>query len=169
MVSLMLSLALMLLVPQAGSKERAVDSTSAKGKNFAAFKTYAWDKGHEAYDPAVHKMIGAAIDKEMAALGFTRAEPAAADVLIRYHSLVSTIVDFKSLEKPPETTKDGTTKTSQLGTLVVEMLDPARKQLWAAKTREIVDTKDPAAFDRAIGPVVARLFQTYPGRTVKSR
>jgi uncharacterized protein DUF4136 len=167
MVSLMLSLALMLLVPQARSQ--AVDSTSAKGKNFAAFKTYAWDKGHEAYDPAAHKMIVAAIDKEMAALGFTRAEPAAADVLIRYHSLVSTVVDFKSLEKPPETTKDGTTKTSQLGTLVVEMLDPSRAQLWAAKTREIVDTKDPAAFNQAIGPVVARLFQTYPGRTVKSR
>jgi len=164
MVSLMLSLALMLLVPQTRAQDRSVDSTSAKGKNFAAFKTYAWDKGHEAYDPAAHKMIVAAIDKEMAALGFTRAEGTAPDVLVRYHSLVSTVVDFKSLEKPPEKTKDGATKTSQLGTLVVEMLDPSRAQLWAAKTREIVDTKDSAAFSQAIGPVVAHIFQKYPGR-----
>src|SRR4030095_15075940 len=102
-----------------------------------------------------HKTIVAAIDKEMAGLGFTRAEGGAADVMIRYHSLVSTVVDFKSLQKPPEKAKGGNDKTSQLGTLVVEMLDPSRTQLWAAKTREIVDTKDPAAFSQGIGQVVA--------------
>jgi hypothetical protein len=166
MVSLVI--ALMLLVPQTRAQDRGVDSTSAKGKNFAAFKTYSWDKGHEAYDPAAHKMIVAAIDKEMAALGFTRAaEGTPPDVLIRYHSLVSTVVDFKSLQKAPEKAKDGTDKTSQLGTLVVEMLDRSRAQLWAAKTREIVDTKDAAAFNQAIGPVVSRIFQTYPTRAAK--
>jgi len=167
MVSLIVSLALTLLVPQTRAKDRSVDTTSAKGKNFAAFKTYAWDKGHEAYDPAAHKLIVAAIDKEMAGLGFTRAEGTAADVMIRYHSLVSTVVDFKSLQKAPEKAPDGTTKTSQLGTLVVEMLDPSRQQLWAAKTRETVDTKDSAAFSQAIGPVVARIFKTYPTRAAK--
>ena len=167
MVSLMVSLALLLLVPQTRAEDRGVDSTSAKGKNFAAFKTYAWDKGHEAYDPAAHKAIVAAVDKEMAALGFTRAEGTPPDALIRYHSLVSTVVDFKSLQKAPEKAEDGTTKTSQLGTLVVEMLDRSRVQLWAAKTREIVDTKDAAAFNQAIGPVVSRIFQTYPTRTAK--
>jgi len=165
MVSLVI--ALMLLVPQTRAKDRGVDSTSAKGKNFAAFHTYAWDKGHEAYDPAAHKAIVAAIDKEMAALGFTRAEGTPPDVLIRYHSLVSTVVDFKSLQRAPEKAQDGTDKTSQLGTLVVEMLDRSRAQLWAAKTREIVDTKDAAAFNQAIGPVVSRIFQTYPTRAAK--
>ena len=166
MVSLVFVLALTLLVPQSGAKERPVESTSAKGKNFAAFHTYTWDKGHEAYDPEAHKLIVAAIDKEMAGLGFTRAEGKAADVMIRYHSLVATVVDFKSLQKAPEKAKDGSDKTSQLGTLVVEMLDPSRKQLWAAKTQERVET---ATLSQAIGPVVARLFQTYPGRAVKSR
>src|SRR5262245_3422005 len=161
MASLVFALMLALLIPQAGSKDRPVESTSAKGKNFAAFHTYTWDKGHEAYDPAAHKLIVAAIDKEMAALGFTRAEGTPGDVMIRYHSVVATFVDFKSLEKAPEKAKDGSDKTSQLGTLVVEMLDRSRAQLWAAKTREYVSR---ATLDREIGPVVARLFQTYPGR-----
>ena len=165
MVSLLFVLAVTLLVPQ-GGKERPVESTAAKGKNFAAFHTYTWDKGHEAYDPAAHKVIVAAIDKEMAGLGFTRAEGSSADVMIRYHSLVATVVDFKSLQKAPEKAKDGSDKTSQLGTLVVEMLDPARKQLWAAKTQETVDA---ATLSQTIGPVVARLFQTYPTRSGKSR
>jgi hypothetical protein len=166
MVSLILTLALTMLVPQARSDKGDVESTSAKGKNFAAFRTYTWDKGHEAYDPAAHKLIVAAIDKEMSALGFTRAEAGKADVMIRYHTVVSTFVDFKSLQKAPVKAADGSDKTAQLGTLVVEMVDPAHKQLWAARTREFVE---PSTLEQSIGPVVARLFQTYPGRTAKPR
>src|SRR5262245_26283395 len=164
MVSVIITLALTLFVPQARSDAGKVESTSAKGTNFSAFRTYTWDKGHEAYDPAAHKLIVAAIDKEMSALGFTRAE-SKADVMIRYHSVVSTFVDFKSLAKAPVKAADGSDKTSQLGTLVVEMVDPAHKQLWAARTREFVER---STLEQNIGPVVARLFQTYPGRTTKS-
>jgi len=165
MVSLIFTLALTLFVPQARSDAGKVESTSAKGKNFSAFRTYTWDKGHEAYDPAAHKLIVAAIDKEMSGLGFTRAEGGKADVMIRYHSVVSTFVDFKSLDKAPVKGADGSDKTSQLGTLVVEMVDPSHKQLWAARTREFVDR---STLEQNIGTVVARLFQTYPGRNAKS-
>jgi len=168
MVSVILMVALTLLAPQAKSKQ-GVESTAAKGKDFAAFHTYTWDKGHEAYNPEAHKLIVAAIDKEMAGLGLTRADGTAADVMIRYHSLVATVVDFKSLQKAPVKAKDGSDKTSQLGTLVVEMVDRGRKQLWAAKTQETVETTDMSAFGQAIGPVVARLFATYPTRAAKSR
>jgi hypothetical protein len=166
MVSVIFTLALTLLVPQARSDAGKIESTSAKGTNFSAFRTYSWDKGHEAYDPAAHKLIVAAIDKEMTGLGFTRAEGGKADVMIRYHSVVSTFVDFKSLSKAPVKAADGSDKTSQLGTLVVEMVDPAHKQLWAARTREFVDR---STLDQSIGPIVARLFETYPGRAAKSR
>ena len=168
MLSLMIALALTLFAPQVTQDKGKVESTSAKGKNFSAFHTYSWDKGHEAYDPSAHKLIVAAIDKEMAGLGFTRIEAGAKpDVMIRYHSVVSTFVDFKSLQKAPVKAADGSDKTSQLGTLVVEMVDPLHKQLWAARTREFVER---STLEQSIGPVVARLFETYPGRaTAKSR
>jgi Domain of unknown function (DUF4136) len=161
MKSFVCLLALMFAVPQSPSKTFPVDSTSVKQRDFASFRTYAWAPGHEAFDRAAHKMIVAAVDSEMKGLGFTQAEAAKADVTIRYHSVLSTEVDLKALDKMGKEAA-GKAPTNKLGVLAVAMHDRPGQQIWAAKTRAYVDTT--GSPDQTIRTVVQRLFETYPTR-----
>ena len=62
---------LLLLVPQSTDK---VESSFDRNADFSTFRTYAWNKGHEAFNPAAHKIIAGAIDAQMAKLGYTKAD-----------------------------------------------------------------------------------------------
>ena len=125
--------------------------------DFKAFKTYAWEKGQISADPVSHKIVVAAVDAELAALGLTR-QDAKGDVLVRYHAVGRTDVDLKNAKK------DGTGPTSDVGKVAVELLGGTSfKQVWMATTEERL-SKDPAARDTDIRRAITRLFTAYPGR-----
>lgn len=140
-----------------------VDSTFDKKTNFAAIKTYAWTRGNDAFVPEAHKMIIAAVDKQMAALGL---KPAAsgADVTIAYYSTTVTNIDLKALDKI--TDKSAPAPSKELGKLVIVMRNQAREQVWSAISREYLDA-DRAKLDATIQAVAERLFATYPTRARK--
>jgi hypothetical protein len=151
-----------LLVSQ-GDEALKVETTFDKTTNFAAFRTYEWTTGSRATDPAIDKLIVAAIDADMAGLGCTKADTGA-DVTITYHTVASTVVDLEALDKLEREGQSGPAPTRTRGRLVVAMRSgmPA-KQVWAASAREYLDP-DPALLDKTIRGVTARLFATYPGR-----
>jgi hypothetical protein len=97
------ALACVLLVlfaaPQKTPTLGSVESTFDKSADFTKLRTYAWNRGQEAFDPRAHKVIVDAVDAQMASLGFTKAPEASADVIVKYHSVRGTYVDLKSLEK----------------------------------------------------------------------
>jgi hypothetical protein len=147
-----------MLVQAAGE----VDSTVDKKVDFSAFRTYAWERGQEAYDRATHKMIVEAIDAEMVSLGFTKAEAAKTDVVIKYHTVRAADVDLDVLKQRQKEGRTDPAPTSILGILKVEMRAPGRQDpIWEARTRgELSDVK--ATRDQEIRRVVAALFKTYP-------
>ena len=60
-----------------------VTVTAEKNIDFAKFKTYAWMVGQPSSDKAIDARVIAAVDRELAALGFTKAAAAASpDVLV---------------------------------------------------------------------------------------
>jgi hypothetical protein len=160
MQSLACALVLVLLTPQAiGEVETQVD----KKVDFGGFRTYAWSKGHEAYDPAAHKAITEAMEAQMAGLGFTKADPGKADVFLTYHTVRGSELDLKALDKL-KPGQDAGAATKILGRLAVVMSNPAsRATLWSAATRRRL-SDDPAKWKDEGLRAVAALFETYPGR-----
>src|SRR5512138_3250352 len=79
-----------------------VTVTPEKGVDYSKFKTYAWTKGQPANTQAIDAQIVAAVDRELAALGMTKAA-SNPDVLVTYYSVSRTDVDVKA--KPDATGK----------------------------------------------------------------
>src|SRR5690349_21018494 len=90
-----------------------------KNVDFAKFKTYTWTKGQPSHSKEIDADVIAAVDRELAGLGMTKAASGTGDVLVTYYSLSRTDVDLKA--KPDAT---GVLPQYSVGTLVVGLLDP---------------------------------------------
>jgi hypothetical protein len=136
-----------------------VESEFDKKANFAALHTYTWSGGAPALNADAHRLVVAAFEKEMTALGFKQV-PSGADVTLSYYNITSTDVDLKKLD---EATRAGTaTPTKTRARMMVVMRAPAtRAELWTAITREYVEPDQLAA---TVQRVAERLFATYPGK-----
>lgn len=131
-----------------------------KTVDFSALKTYVWEPGWQAYDPEIHEYIVAAIDRELAALGFTQAAEGKSDVTVGYASVRRTDVDLKSKTR----TAEGQRPTFPVATLVVLIREPGtQKELFRAR----VDTPiqlEPTQAKATIDDRVAQMFARYPTR-----
>jgi Domain of unknown function (DUF4136) len=165
MSGLSCALVFLLLAPQ---KVGEVESHFDKKANFSAFHTYAWAKGHDAYDPAAHKAIIAAIEAQMTSLGFTKVDQSKADVFLTYHTVRSAEMDLKMLDKLQKEGQDTAAATKMIGRLAVVLSQPAsREMLWSAGTRRRI-SDDPSKRNDELQSAVTALFETYPGRKKKA-
>jgi len=139
-----------------------VTVNAEKNVDFAAFKTYTWTKGQPSAVKAIDAQIVAAVDRELAALGMTKATSGHGDVLATYYSLTRTDADVNA--KPDKT---GALPQQSVGTLMVGLLDPgSRKRLLRLRADKPINT-EPAQLEAAINTVVTELFAQYPTRTAK--
>ena len=133
--------------------------TAEKNVDFARFKTYSWTKGQPSPDKTIDAQVVAAVDRELNALGMTRATSGPADVLAAYYSVSRTDVDHKA--KPDLT---GARPQQTVGTLMVALLDPAsRRRLLRLR----VDRPIGGQLEPAINAAVAEMFALYPTRDRK--
>lgn len=155
-------LTLFLLLPQ---DLGTVTSSFDKKTDFGAFQTYAWEVGLRAYDPVVHKTIVEAMESQMTALGFEKAERSAADVILKYHSVRGSDVELEVLEKRQRKGEPGPAQESILGTLAVGIFQSSRMTtpVWQARLRKPL-SEDAATRKGEIEEAVAALFKTYPTR-----
>jgi hypothetical protein len=138
-----------------------VTVTAEKGVDFAKFKAYSWTQGQPSPSKTIDAQVMAAVDRELAALGMTKAAQGPGDVLVAYYSLMRTDVDLKGKAGP-----DGLPQYP-VGTLVVALLEPAsRKRLLRLRTDKPIDT-EPAKLEAAINSAAAALFAEYPTRKKK--
>ena len=136
-----------------------VESSFDKKTNFAGLHTYSWSGGARAYNEEAHRLLVAAFEKEMTALGFKQVT-SGADVTLSYYNITSTDVDLKKLD---EATRSGAaTPTKTRARMMIVMRAPAtRAEIWTAITREYVEPDQLAA---TVQRVAERLFATYPGK-----
>jgi hypothetical protein len=139
-----------------------VTVTAEKGVDFAKFKTYSWTVGQPSAVKAINSQVIAAVDRELSALGMTKAASGPGDVLATYYSLTRTDVNVKA-----EPDAAGVRPQYPVGTLVVAMLEPAsRRRLLRMRVDQPIDT-EPAKLEAAINDAVAALFAEYPTRAPK--
>ena len=133
--------------------------TVAKGVDAAKFKTYSWTKGGPSANKAVDGQIVAAVDRELKAVGLTKATSGKGDVLVTYYSLRRTDVDLKA-----EPDASGTRPQYAVGSLLVALVDPGTlKRVVELRTDKPVDL-DPAKSEAVINSAVTELFAKYPTR-----
>ena len=134
-----------------------VSVKAAKPAALAKAKTYVWTKSQPSFDKDVDRQIIAAVDRELGARGFTKLDSGTSDVLVTYASIGRTDVDLKS--KP---SADGMRPQYAVGTLVVDMRDPANKEsLFRVRMDTPID-KDPVKLEAGINAAVAAMFEKYP-------
>src|SRR3954467_4123301 len=141
-----------------------VTVNAEKNVDFSAFKTYSWTKGQPSHVKAIDAQIVAAVDRELAALGMTKATSGHGDVLATYYSLTRTDANVNA--KPDKT---GALPQQSVGTLMVGLLDPAtRRRLLRLRADKPIAT-EPAQLEAAINTAVSELFAQYPTKTAKKK
>lgn len=164
-MKLSLAALVMSVIAVAGSSAQlqyGVTVKAEKGVDFSKFKTYSWSNGQPAPNKTVDAQIVAAVDRELQAVGLTKAASGPGDVLVMYYSLRRTDVDVKA--KPDAS---GARPQFAVGTLAVALFDPPKKkQLLHMRLDKPIDT-DPAQAEATINKAVAEMFAKYPTKAKK--
>ena len=136
-----------------------------KHTDFASLRTYAWDRGMRAPYESTHERVVAAVDREMAALGFTQVTDGKSDVLVTYVTLRRTDVDLKAKSRTP----DGMRPSYPVATLLVLLRDPGTlKELYRARVDTPIEL-DEEKLAATIDDRDAQMFARYPTRRETTR
>lgn len=158
--TVMLAAVLLAASPCVGSGQQpkyGVSVKAAKPAALAKAKTYRWTPSQPSFDKDVDRQIVAAVDRELAARGLSKVTAAPSDVVVTYASLSRTDVDLKA--KP---SASGALPEYAVGTLLVDLRDPAnRASLFRVRMDTPID-KDPAKLEAAIDAAVSAMFEKYP-------
>ena len=126
-----------------------------KPAELAKARTYVWTLGRPSFNKEVDALIIAAVDRELAARGFSKLESGRGDVVVTYGSLSRTDVDL-------EKTNRGVGPELAVGTLIVNLTAPANKELlFSARLDRPIDWT-PATYKATVDAAVAALFEKYP-------
>jgi hypothetical protein len=148
------------VAPAAAQKPKyRVKATFDKHVEFSALRTYAWMPGWAAFLWPVDQQVTAAVDRELAQLGFVQvdSEP---DVIVTYAAVQRTDVDLKS-KLPDDPTLH---REYRVGTLVVLLRDPETlRDLFRARGDAPL-AHDEIGIARQIDRMVGEMFDRYPTR-----
>lgn len=141
----------------------------ARGANFQSYKTYQWVNAVRV-DQLIDADIKRAIDEQLAQKGLTKVEKGG-DILVTYYPVLreEKAVNLNAFGWRnygwANGSVNGQTSTIPMGTLVVDLYDPAQKQLiWrgdASKSLEGMN-KDPNKNYKQVQKAMAKLFKNYP-------
>ena len=124
-------------------------------------KTYVWTTSHPSLIKSVDAQIRGAVDRELAALGFTKVETGEADVEATYASVSRLDGDVKSK------TPDDKVALQPVGTIVFDLVSKAtRKPVYRVRVDAPINAES-AKNEAIINQAVAALFEQYPTRASK--
>ncbi len=138
-----------------------------RSANFNAFKTYQWVDLTAARAPSqlMDQNIKRAVDAQLSMKGMQRVETGG-DVHVAYQAAVDQEKQFEAWGAGPRYygARRVTSSTIEVGKLVVDFYDPAKKQLvWRGSMSKTLDIKkDPEKNFQNLQKAVAKLFKNYP-------
>jgi hypothetical protein len=154
---------------------------------FSSYKTYQWVElpgpGGEVSDQLIDESIRRAVDEQLAQKGLTHVDHGG-DLQVGYHAIVR---EEKGINLngfgwgggpwgggwgyggPSSGTVTGQTSTIPVGTLLIDIYDPAKNQLiWRGDATKTIDLKkDPDKNYRNLQKAMAKLFKNYPPQAGK--
>jgi hypothetical protein len=148
------------------------------GTDFSKYHTYKWVTvgTNGVPDQILDTQIKRSIDSQLVAKGLTQVDGDKAELLVRYRVAVDRQKQWNAtgmgdLFRSPglDTAMGSATATStnvDVGTLVLDLYDPAAKQLvWTGHaTKTISPSKDPQKNQRSIDKAMQKLLKEFPPR-----
>ena len=145
-----------------------------RGANFASYKTYQWvDAPGRVPDQLIDRDIKRSIDEQLAQKGLTRVDKDA-DVFVAYQAVINLekgvdlwSTGFGGFGGWGDRTVQGQTSTIPVGTLLVNLYDPEKKQLiWRGDATKAIDIdKNPDKNYKNLQKTMAKLFKNYPPKS----
>jgi Domain of unknown function (DUF4136) len=142
-----------------------------RGANFASYKTYQWvDLPGHVPDQLIDRDIKRSVDEQLAQKGLTRVEKDG-DLYVGYQAALDLekgvdlwSTGFGGFGGWGDRTVQGQTSTIPVGMLLVNLYDPAKKQLiWRGDATKTIDLKkDPDKNYKNLQKAMAKLFKNYP-------
>lgn len=152
-----------------------------RAANFAAYKTYQWvdlpGPGGKVPDQLIDQDIKRAVDEQLSQKGLTRVERDA-DLQVGYHAIIheekSINLNAWGMDGPwggfggwggwNGGTVTGQTSTIPVGMLLIDMYDPAKRQLiWRGDASKTIDLqKSPDKNYKNLQKAMTKLFKNYP-------
>jgi hypothetical protein len=144
----------------AGITKYRIVTKKDKHTDFARLKTYVWETGWTSHDELADAQIVAAVDRELAALQFTKGVEGKSDVTVVYTVVRRSDADLKSKARGP----NGERPRYPVLTLQVMIRHPeTHKELFRARADTPIQL-DRQAINETIDDQVARMFEHYPSR-----
>ena len=147
-----------------------VRSNYMPGTDFSRFHTYRWVSIQNAQRPnqIVDAQIKQSIDSQLAAKGLTKTDADNADLLVAYQVSVDKQTQWNAFGTGPGPRWGGmataTSSTINVGTLVLDMYDPAAKQLvWTGSaTKALNPSKDQEKNQKNLDKAMQKLLKSFP-------
>ena len=138
------------------------------GTDFSKFHTYKWvnikDEDHP--DQIMDAEIKQAVDSQLAAKGMTKTDSDKADLYIGYQTAVHQEQEWDAWGSRAfgMGTASWTSSTISVGTLVLDMYDPERRQLvWTGSASNTIDTgANHEKHMKKLNKAMAKLLKDYP-------
>lgn len=167
----------------AGAYGQDVHYNYDRGTNFASYKTYQWvDLPGRVPDQLIDRDIKRSIDEQLAQKGLTKVEKDA-DLYVGYQAVIDlgkgiNLSAWGTRGGPggwggwggwDSGTVTGQTSTIPVGMLLVDLFDPAKKQLiWRGDASKTLDLKkDPDKNYKNLQKAMTTLFKNYPPQAGK--
>jgi hypothetical protein len=140
------------------------------GTNFAKYKTYKWVaiEGGQHPNQIVDGQIKQSVDSQLAAKALTKTESDTADLYVGYQIAVDQEKQWNAYGMGGGVRWGGmataTSTTINVGTLVLDLYDPATKQLvWTGTATKTIDpSKDQEKNQKNLDKAMQKLLKNYP-------
>jgi len=143
------------------------------GTDFAKYHTYKWVAiaGRGAPDQILEAQIKQAIDTQLNAKGLTKVEGDKADLFVGYQVGVTKEREWNAYRTGfgfpgGLDSATATSSTITIGTLILDIYDPATKQLvWTGSASKSIDSsKDPQKIQKNLNKAMQKLLKDFPPR-----
>jgi hypothetical protein len=143
------------------------------GTDFFKYHTYKWVAipGRGAPDEILEAQIKQAIDAQLSAKGLTKVEGDKADLLVGYQVGVTKEREWNAYRTGfgfpgGLDSATATSSTVNVGTLVLDIYDPAARQLvWTGTASKSIDSsKDPHKIQKNLNKAMQKLLKDFPPR-----
>jgi len=137
--------------------------------DFSKYRTYKWVTIGGAYpDQIMDAEIKQSVDTQLASKGMTKTDSDNADVYVSYQTAVNQETQWDAWGTGGRRFGGGmaewTSSTISIGTLVLDMYDPGKKQLvWTGQATKTIDrSSNPEKNIKNIDKAIAKLLKNYP-------
>jgi len=164
-----LAIAALLLIAATAVNAQSVNTNYMPGTDFSKYRSYKWVSvdGAQQVDQILEQQIRSAVDKQLASKGFTKKDGDPVDMYVGYQVAMDQEKELNAWGAPGwrfNGMASVTTSTVDVGSLAIDVYDPAKKELvWrGAATETVSKSGSPDKKQERLDKAMEKLLKKFP-------